>query len=56
MIVSKLNEGYDIVYTDEDKTDENLNRYFPYIESRISILIFFFPIIICAILQLSVKR
>ena len=28
MIVSKLNEGYDIVYTDEDKTDENLNRYF----------------------------
>lgn len=28
MIVSKLNKGYDIVYTDEDKTDENLNRYF----------------------------
>ena len=28
MIVSKLNEGYDIVYTDEDKTDENLSRYF----------------------------
>ena len=28
MIVSKLNEGYDIAYTDEDKTDENLNRYF----------------------------
>lgn len=28
MVVSKINEGYDIVYTDEDKTDENLNRYF----------------------------
>lgn len=28
MIVSKLNEGYDIVYTDEDKTDEKLSRYF----------------------------
>lgn len=56
MIVSKLNEGYDIVYTDEDKTDENLNRYFSVYRKPDFNLNLFFPIITCAILQLSVKR